>query len=888
MPLFAKVQSLLRNLFSSRSVDSDLDQEVHSHLAMLTDENLRAGMPAHEAQRVARMELGGIEQLKEQIHEQHLGNWHHSVLSDCRYAIRQLRQNPGFTAVAVLTLAISIGANTALFSVVNGVLLNPLPYKQPDQLVSLWWNRTPGQHSSVPYANFLDWQKESTVFSSMGAYRQVDVILSDAGEPERVAGLMISANFFDLLGVKPFVGRLFRPEEDQIGAGPVALIGDSLWKRKFGSSPDVLGERIALDGTAHTIVGVVPENSPIYVSADVFTPIGQLSDPTFRDRRASTGTVGIARMKPGITLAQARMDMDSVARNLSAAYPDADKDTGIFVNPLKDDLTSGVAPMLLVLLGAVAFVLLIACANVANLLLARSTGRAREFAIRAALGATGRRIVRQLLTESILLAAAGGALGLLFAVWGTRTALAAMPQALPRADEIALDGRVLVVTLAASVLVGIVFGLAPALRTSNPDLQKTLKEGAGGSRGSRLLTQNIFVIVEIALALVLLAGAGLMVRSLVELTDVNPGFNSQHALVFSISPPAAKVATAAQVRETYRDLTARFEAIPGVKAVSPLFGALPLTGDSLVPFWIVGQPKPSSAREMTRAQWYAAAPDYLQAMGIPLLRGRFIGKQDNETAPFVVVIDDGFARSYFPGEDPIGKHINLGILDVTGAEIVGVVGHVKHVGLGVTGILDKRGQIYFSMMQLPDKLLPLFGRSSTFVVRAAAATATVTAAIHSVSEQFDRRQVLYDFQPMTKVVSDSIAAQRFAMSLLGVFASIALVLSGVGVFAVISYLTSRRTHEIGIRMALGAQPVDIARVVLGHGMRVALPGVAIGLAAALALTRLLASQLYGVSAKDPVTFAGVAGLLMLVALAACYIPARRAMRVDPVIALRFE
>ena len=889
MPLFARVQSFVRNLFSARSVDSDLDQEVHSHLAMLTDENLSAGMSAGEAHRAARIELGGIEQLKEQIREQRLGNWLHSILSDCRYAIRQLRQNPGFTAVAVLTLAISIGANTALFSVVNGVLLNPLPYKQPDQLVSLWWDRTPGQHSSVPYANFLDWQKQSTVFSSMGAYRQQDVVLSDAGEPERVAGVMISANFFDLLGVKPFVGRFFRPEEDQIGAGPVALIGDGLWKRKFGSSPDVLGKRVALDGAAHTIIGVVPENSPIYVSAGIYTPIGQLSDPTFRDRRASTGTVGIARMKPGITLTQARMDMDSVARNLSAAYPDADKDTGIFVNPLKDDLTSGVAPMLLVLLGAVAFVLLIACANVANLLLARSTGRAREFAIRVALGASGPRIIRQLLTESILLATAGGALGLLFAVWGTRTALAAIPQALPRADEITLDGRVLIFTLAASVLVGILFGLAPALRTSNPDLQKTLKEGARGSTGSRLRTQNIFVIGEMALALVLLAGAGLMVRSLIELAYVNPGFNPEHALVFSISPPAAKVATAAQVRETYRDLTARFEAIPGVEAASPLFGALPLTGgDSLVPFWIVGQPKPSSAREMTRAQWYAAAPDYLKAMGIPLQRGRFLSQQDNETAPFVGVIDDGFAHAYFPGEDPIGKHINLGILDVTGAEIVGVVGHVKHVGLGVNGVLDKRGQIYFSMTQLPDKLLPLVGRASTFVVRSAAPTATVTVAIRSASEQFDGRQVVYDFQPMTKIVSDSIAAQRFAMSLLGVFAFIALVLSTVGIFAVISYLASRRTHEIGIRMALGAQPVEIARVVLGQGMRVALLGVAIGLAAALALTRLLANQLYGVSAKDPVTFAAVAGLLMLVALAACYIPARRAMRVDPVIALRYE
>ena len=803
-------------------------------------------------------------------------------------AARTLRKSPGFTAVAVLTLALGIGANTALFSVVNGVLLNPLPYPQANQLVGLWWDRMPGQHSSVTYLNFLDWQKQSTVFSCVGAFMQDNMIITGAGEPERVDGARISANFFDLLGVKPLLGRPFRAEEDQVGAGAVALISDGLWKSKFGSSPDVLGKSITADGRNWTIVGVVPEKSPIYTTADVFTPLGQFNEEPFRDRRASLGTVGIGRMKPGVTLAQARADMDSVARNLAAEYPDANKGTGIFVNPLKDDITGDFAPILFMLLGAVGFVLLIACANVANLLLARSAARAREFAIRVALGATRRRIMRQLLTESLLLASAGGALGLLFAAWATKAALAVIPDALPRTDEIGLDGRVLFFTLAISILVGIAFSVVPALKTSRPDLHESLKEGGRGSSGTRARAQNIFVAVEMALAVVLLAGAGLMVRSLVGLANVNPGFDPQHVMEFGVSPSAGRITTSAQIRETYREITARFEAIPGVAGASPLVGALPLTGDSLIGFWITGQPKPASAKEMTRAQWYAAAPDYLKVMGIPLQRGRFLSAQDSETTPFVVVVDDGFARATFPGENPIGKRLNIAIIDVEGAEIVGVVGHVKHAGLGATGILDQRGQIYFAISQLPDRVLPLLGRACTFVVRAAGAPQAVSESLRAASRKYDSGQVLYEFRSMTEVVSDSIAAQRFAMILLGVFAALALVLAAVGIFGVISYVTSQRTQEIGIRVALGAQRNDVLRLVLGHGMRVALLGVAIGLAAAVGLTRLLASQLYGVGAKDPLTFAGVAALLTLVALAACYIPARRAMRVDPMIALRYE
>ncbi len=888
MPMLSRIASCWRNIFAKRLSDRDLDDEVRARAELLAGDKLADGMTPEQARRSARIEIGGIEHGKEDVREARAGAWLESLLQDLHYGARMLRKNPGFTAVAAFTLALGIGANTAIFSVVNGVLLNPLPYKQPNQLVSLWWDRSPAQHSSFTYLNFLDLQQQNTVFSAVGAYLEDNMIVTGAGQSDRVVGLKISSNFFDLLGVNPSLGRMFRPEEDQLGGSPVALIGDGLWNRKFGSSPDILGKSMAVDGTAYTIVGVVPEKSPIYSSAEVYTPLGQFNDPPFRDRRASLGTIAIGRMKPGVTLAQARVDMNSVARNLAATYPDADQDTGIFVNPLKDDITGDVAPMLFVLFGAVGFVLLIACANVANLLLARSAGRAGEFAIRAALGATRARIIRQLLSESILLAAAGGGLGLLLAAWGTRIALAATAQLLPRSNEIGLDGRVLVFTLAVSVLIGIGFGVIPALNSSKPTFQKALQEGGRGSTGIRVRTQNIFVVVEMALALVLLTGAGLMIRSLVELADVNPGFDTLHVLTFGISPSAAKLATPVQIRETYRDLTTRFRAVPGVEAAAPLVGALPMTGDSLVPFWIDGQPKPSSAKEMTRAQWYAIAPEYLDVMGIPLKRGRFLSAQDTEIAPFVVVIDDTFASSSFPGQDPLGKRINLGIIDLNGAEIVGVVGHVKHVGLGATGTLDKRGQIYFSMTQLPDKVLPLAARASTFVVRSAGAPSSVTSAIRSASDQWDSRQVLYDFKPMSQVVSGSVAAQRFTMSLLGVFALLALVLSAVGIFGVISYLAAQRTHEIGIRMALGAQRRDVVGLVLGHGMRITLLGVAIGLAAALGLTRLMANQLYGVSANDPLTFAGVATLLTVVALAACYIPARRAMRVDPIVALRYQ
>ena len=813
-----------------------------------------------------------------------------NLWQDARYALRILSKKPGFTAIAVLTLALGIGANTALFSVVNGVVLDPLPFPNSRQLVAVYWKTAQFETASLTYPNFLDWRKDNRTFEAMAAYREQDYSLTGAGEPERLHGQMISAEFFPLLGINPLLGRTFRPEEDQVGAAPVALLSEGLWKGRFGSSPDVVGKSMTLTGVSYTIVGVVPGRLPMFDPThpmDVFVPIGQWNDPTFRNRRIGMGTQGVGRLKPGVALAQAKADMESVARNLGATYPDADKGTSIALVPLKKDIVGEIQGILFVLLGAVGFVLLIACANMANLLLARAMGRAREFAIRAALGASQMRVIRQLLTESVMLAIAGGAFGLALAKWGTSAVLAALPAALPRADNIHLDARVLLFTLGLSLLTGIVFGLVPALKTVQPDLHETLKEGGRGSSGARHRMQSVFVVVEMALALVLLIGAGLMIRSLGALWGINPGFDPRNVLTFNLALSPEKLSSSAQTRAALRAAAVKLESVPGVEAASENAGSLPMQGDSELPFWREGQPPPATDSEMDFALFYAVQADYLKVMRIPLLRGRFLAEQDNENSPLVVAIDESFARKYFPNEDPVGKRINIGLLDVK-AEIVGVVGHVNHWGLGNTAHQNLQAQFYVPLVQVPDRFMPLVAGGINMVVRTSGAPQALTGAIRTASTQLDSNQVLYDFEPMQQIVSDSIAAKRFSMVLLGVFAGLALVLSAVGIYGVISYVSGERTHEIGIRMALGAQQRDVLRMVLGQGMRVALAGVGIGVVAALGLTRLMAKMIYGVGASDPLTFAGVAILLTLVALAACYVPARRAMHTDPIVALRYE
>jgi predicted permease len=811
-----------------------------------------------------------------------------TLAQDLHYAIRMFRKSPGFAAVAVLTLALGIGANTTLFSVVNGVLLNPLPYPHSGQLVRVY-ARTPGvDQGPVVYLNYLDWQRDARTFSSMAIYRNQDYNVTGTAEAERLSGYMISAGFFSTLGVQPVLGRTFRSDDDQVGAAPVVILGGGLWMRKFGSSVEVIGKSLTLNGKSYTVVGVIPPGFTFYGhDRDVYTPIGQWNDPSFHDRRISVSAHVIGRLKPGVTPAQARADLDVVSRNLAVAFPVANKDVGITLVPMKEDIVGNVQPFLLVLLAAVGFLLLIACANVANLLLARSMGRSREFAVRAALGAGQWRVIRQLLTESVLLAGLGGMLGLLFAFGGVKAALNTLPGTLPRAEEISFDARVLFFTLALSVFAAVVFGLAPALKGSRVNLMEILKESARGASGARHGLQRIFVAIEVAMALVLLIGAGLMLRSLSALWRVNPGYNPSHAITFSLSLPASAATTSAETRARLRHFDDKMISIPGVDAVSITLGSRPMIHDSFLPLWIEGRPKPANDAEMPQAMYYLVEAGFERAMGITLERGRFVSAQDNENAPVVIDIDDVFARTLFGDEDPIGKRVNLTQFNVQ-AEIVGVVGHVKQWGPGADESSAIRAQFYYPFMQLPEKLMPMVANAVAVVLRTAGNPAAIMGEVRRAVEQIDSREVIYGVQTMDGVIAGSFAARRVSMILLAIFAAMALVLSCVGIYGVISYLVGQRTHEIGIRMALGAQRRDVMRMVLGEGARMALAGVIAGIAAALALTRLMANQLFGVSAYDPLTFTAVAIVLTLVALLACYLPARRAVRVDPMIALRYE
>jgi predicted permease len=811
---------------------------------------------------------------------------------DLKHAARTMRKNPGFTAVVVLTMALGIGVNTALFSVVNGVLLNPLPYPHPEQLVTLHESKPNFETGSISYPNFRDWQRDNYSFSAIAVSRGYDFSLTGAGEAEQVDARFVSSDFFPLLGVMPEAGRLFAPGEDEIGATPLAMISAGLWKRKFASSPDVLGKGITLDGKAYNIVGVIPANFELLLRsfrvADVYVPIGQWDNPFLANRGAGLGIHGIGRLKPGVTIERAQADMDGVSRNLAAAYPDDDNGIGAKLIPLRVDMLGKTQPILLVLLGAVGFLLLIACVNVANLLLARSTARAREFAIRAALGARQTRLVRLLLTESVLLALAGGALGLLFATWIVEAALGALPQELPRAHEIGMDTHVQLFTLGVSLFAGVLFGLVPALKTSQPDLHHSLKEGGRGASGRRQRTQGTFVLVEMALTVVLLIGAGLMVRSLAALWNVNPGFTAHNVLNFDFSFfPSMRNANAAAVRATLREVNHVLESIPGVRAQTLSWGAEPLLGDDEDLFWIDGQPKPTTKNDMNWSLSHVVQEKYLQVMGIPLLRGRFFTPQDNEQTQHVIVVDDVFARRYFGGQDPIGKRIHL---DNKGglAEIVGVVGHVKQWGLDTEDSQALRAELYFPYMQLPDEAVVLARGGTGGFVRFDGSAAETTEAIRAALRRMNGEQVIYNVRTMEEVISRTLAARRFSMLVLAVFAGLALALSSAGIYGVISYLAGQRTHKIGVRMALGAQRSDVLQLVLGQGAKMAVVGIVIGLGAAVGLTRLVANQLFHVSATDPLTFAAVAILLLGVSQAACYLPARRATRVDPLVALRYE
>ncbi|MBO0798921.1 MAG: ABC transporter permease, partial [Blastocatellia bacterium] len=792
------------------------------------------------------------------------------MFQDLRFGLRMLRKNPGFTAIVVMTLALGIGANSALFSVVNGVLLNPLPFTHSEQLVALHQSRAPYfETASIPYLNFRDLQKENSTFAAMAVARTWSFSLTGLGDAERINAELVTADFFSLLGVPPALGRTFAPGEDEIGAAPVVVISASFWQRKFASAPDVLNKSLTLDDKSYTIAGVLSPGFTLSYrtirNADVYVPIGQWNTPLLQNRLAG-GFYGIGRLKPGVTPEQAQADLDRIMQNLAAAYPNTNKGMGARLIPLKEAMVGKVRQILLLLFGAVGFVLLIACVNTGNLLLARSTGRTREFAIRAALGAGRWRLLRQSLTESTLLALIGGGLGLLIAGWGTKAALAVLPTALPRAEEVGLDGRVVFFTLAISLLTGTLAGLAPALKISQWRLSETLKESGRGAGGGRIRMQGIFVALEMALALVLLIGAGLMIRSLAALWQIDPGFRPDNVLTFGLSlPPTMKTASPEAIRNELRELGNKLNTIPGVRAASLSAGAKPLEFDDEQYFWLEGQPKPEGQSQMNMALVYRVEPGYLAAMGIPLKQGRFFTEQDDRQSPNVIVIDEVFARKYFPKENPLGRRINF---ERSQAQIVGVVGHVKQWGLDTDEKQSLQAQYYEPFRQMPDEAIKIYNAIGV-IMRFESAAGTMGPALYDSVRRAVQSQnsenVIFGLRTMNEVIAGSLAARRFSMTLLGAFAALALLLASIGLYGVISYFVGQRTQELGIRISLGAKRIDVLRLVVNHGMKMTLIGIALGLAAALGLTRLMEKMLYGVSATDPATFVGIALLLTLIA-----------------------
>ncbi len=795
-----------------------------------------------------------------------------TILHDLRYALRVLARNPGFTAIAILTLALGIGANTAIFSVVNAALLRPLEFRDPARLVIV------AEKSSFPvistsYQNWLDWRDQSHSFESIEGTRGTTLTLTGAGEPERLNARMATAGLFPLLGINTIAGRTFTADEDRAGGTPVVLLSYGLWQRRFGSSQEILGKPINLDSRPYTVIGVLPPNFQVLQPADVFVPFTPWAKTLPDDRNWHPGIIAIARLKPGVTREQARIEMVAITKRLEQQYPDYNTGTSADIVGLQEQMVQNVRPALILLLGAVNFVLLIACVNVANLLLARSASRGREVAIRTSMGA-----------ESVLVSVAGGVLGLFLASASLEPLLRLSAGSVPQAFSVTLDRSVLLFTLVLSVLTGLVFGLVPALRTAKLDLRETLNEGSRGSTagpGQHRL-RAVLVATEIALAMLLLVGAGLLLRSFSRLQDVPPGFQADHLLVADIPLSQNAYAKPEQRFEFFDRLVDRTKALPGVRSAAAA-SFLPVSGGgSIIHFNIYGRP-PKSPHEFIAAGYRTVTPHYFETLGVPLLQGRVFTPADTDKAPAVVVINATMARTFFPGENPLGKRMQLGAIpdkEVPWMEVVGVVGDLLQ-GLD----LGPAAEMYLPYRQA-DALLPVFQMS--VVLRTAADPLTQASALRSALAEIDPNQPLVKVRSMEENMSASVAQPRFRTWLIGIFATLALLLAAVGVYGVMSYTVTQRTSEIGIRVTLGAQSTDVFRGIVGEGARIALLGVAAGLIAALALTRVLRTFLYGVSVFDPATFLAVAFILTLISVAACYVPARRATRVDPIVALRYE
>jgi predicted permease len=880
VPLIPRLNSLWRNLFHKDRVDQEFTEEIQAYLDMVTEENIRQGLTPQEARRNALVEVGGVEQVQERVREIRMGQFIETTWRDIRFGVRALVHSPIFTVVTVLSLALGIGANTAIFSVVNGLLLRPLPYPESEQIVDVW--HTPPQQSfpgldrfSVSPANYLDWKAQSNAFEQMAIYTYTGLSLSTSNDPLPLIGAAVSSDFFSVLRTNAMQGRTFTPDEEQPGRDQVVVISHGLWQRAFGANPNIVGQTLTLNSRSFTVVGIMPAGFQLPREADLWVPLAW--DDKERQTRSIHDYIVIARLKQNVSLPQAQAEMSTISTRLEQQYPEENSGWGAVVIPLREDLVGDIRTALLVLFSAVGFVLLIACANVANLMLARGANRQKEIAVRIALGAGRARLVRQLLTESVLLAVTGGVLGLLLAVWGSK--MLVRLGSLPNSGDIGIDTWALGFTLLVSFAAGIIIGIVPALQFTKSSLSETLKQGSGRTGGSPMKqhTRKALVVSEVALSLVLLIGAGLMIRSFWKLQNVDPGFDTSNALTMSVALTPIRYSEPHQQLAFLDRAMEQIRAVPGVVSVGTTT-TIPLAGGgSTQPFSIEGRPTGTIA-EQPMAQTRYISPDYFKAIGIPLRQGRFFSDQDRDNSVPVIIISEAMARRFWPGENPIGKRLTPSFHSKEGArEIVGVVGDVKARGLDS----DASTMMYLPYKQAPRPFM-------SFVVRTSSNPESLVQPVSRAIYSIDKEQALTDVQTMDQVLMQSLSDRRFNMTLLLTFAGVALVLAAVGVYGVMNYTVTLRRRELGIRMALGAKASDVLRLVLRQGLTLTLIGVGAGLISAYALTRLMASLLYGVTATDYLTFASVSAVLIVVGLVASFVPARRATKVDPTIALRTE
>jgi putative ABC transport system permease protein len=883
----------LRALGRRGELDRELDEELRYHLDREVELNVAAGMSPEEARLAALRGFGGLTRAKEECREARGVRLLEDMWQDVRYGLRTFRKRPGFTLVAVVTLALGIGANAAIFSVVNGVLLKSLPFPDPERLVALSETAESGRVTAVAFPDYLDWRAGQSVFEEMAARLPAGGVLTGDGEPERVTGRFVTASFFPMLGIRPAAGRFFTAEDDRPGGARLIVLGHDLWLRRYGGDPEVVGREARYNGESWTIAGVMPPRFDFYgensLNNQFFIPLGHLGDEQFMHDRNSHAVMITARLRPGVSLEQVRAQMDALAARLAEQFPESSRGNGVRLSSFLDDYVGEARPALLMLMAAVGAVLLIACANIANLLLVRAAGRRKEIALRVALGAGRGRVVRQLLTESLLLAAGGGALGLMFAWWGVGALLRFAPDELPRAENISLDGGAVGFTLALTLLTGVAFGLVPALQTSKADLNDAMKSGGVGAptgAGGRWLRSGL-VVTEVALSLVLLVGAGLLLRSFWQLMRVEPGFEAREVLTLRLRLPDAKYTDNSRRVAFLKEAKRHVEALPGVRRVSLATG-FPFGRASERGYWLEGRPEPRQPSDWPDAyvQWVSA--EFHQTLGIRLLAGRYLEEHDGTDSSPVALVDEDFVRMNFPGASPrdaLGHRLRFGGEDEPWFEIVGVVGHVRQSGLDEEG----RPGVYRPWTQIrPGQAADGYMRAMDFIVKSSVEPTRLIEPIRGEVRLLDHDQPLGNVRTLESLVEQTVAPRRFSMTLAGVFAFVALVLGAVGLYGVLSYTVAQRAREIGIRMALGAQRGDVHRLIISQGMMLALAGVAGGLLASLALMRLLSSLLFGVSATDAPTFILITLLLLLVALVACYLPARRASKVDPLIALRYE